>query len=116
MKKSLSFLLALVLVFSFTLGAAANPVKDDLPSAIGNRNVYLTITHLTPGLVRFSCGWHMDNAFGYPLYYVVGVKNMSSNDNVLIHTGMAEADEKDLDLSFRQVLFPADDYGVTFYV
>lgn len=29
MKKSLFFLLALVMVFSFTLGAAANPVKDN---------------------------------------------------------------------------------------
>lgn len=116
MKKSLSFVLALVLVFSFALGAAANPVKDGLPSFIGNRNIYLTVTHLTPGLVRFDCGWHMDQPFGSTLHYVAGLYNLTSRKMEMTYSGSLGTDKQDLELSFQQVLFPADDYQVVFYV
>ena len=116
MKKSLFFLLALVMVFSFTLGAAANPVKDNLYSTIRSRNMYLTVTHLTPGLIRYSCGWDMDNDFVAQLHYVTGLKNLRTSENILLAQGVMEGSERDLDLSFKQKLFPHDEYSIFFNV
>ncbi len=74
MKKSLSFLLVLILVFSFALSADANPAKDNLPSYTDKNGVYyLAVTHLTPGLVRFDCGWHRSSPFDKALIYIVEV-------------------------------------------
>ena len=119
MKKGLFLVLALVLLFSFTFGASADPKKKVFPSCEDEYSGFINVTNLTPGVVKFNCGWLNSELLGTITSYWVRVYNVS--DSTSVYEQLVEFDEattapEAMNLRLVTELDGHSDYKIGFWV